>query len=164
MQQRRTTHCVPNLQFQFIEMQEFHAFLKQFCHANLSTSCFLHASHKQHNTIIQLKSTQSGAALNWSDGQKDLSPPWWVTFPKPVIPKPALLYWPETEKWSFFVLLVQKEMPRELQFDSQSNKLLEESKGQRILKLVDTGFSCPSRGCVLLHTLGNYLLCFCTEC
>lgn len=94
-------------------MQEFHVFLKQFCHADLTTSYFLNADHKQHNIIIRLKSTLLGATLNWSDEERErLFIPTLVGY----IPETCLAVQTRNWKMVFFLLPVQREMPRQLQF------------------------------------------------
>lgn len=129
-------------------MQEFQLFLKQFCPGILATSYFLRADHKQCNIITQLKFTRLRTALNQPDeNRKDfLSPLWWIMFPKP-----AFLYWPETERCFSFP-------PACSDRNTQTTTvwLLMQQIAGGILKLVDTSFSCPSWGCILLHTHSNF--------
>lgn len=53
VQPRPTTHCVPDLQFQFIEMQEFHVFSEQFFCAGLARSRSVNADHEWHKILTQ---------------------------------------------------------------------------------------------------------------
>lgn len=106
-QPRPTTHCVPALQFHFIEMQQFRVFSEQFFRASLARSRSVNADQRWHKILPQPKPTLLRAAPLCF-----LSPLWWVTS----FPKPTLLYWPETEKWSFFSCL--SKMAKQQQFDS----------------------------------------------
>lgn len=67
MQQHRTAHRVPNLQFQFIEMQEFRVILEQFCPANLTTSFFLNVDHEQHSSAA-IYTVRGSSELIWGVG------------------------------------------------------------------------------------------------
>lgn len=118
-QPRPTTHCVPDLQFQFIEMQEFRVFSELFFRASLARSRSVNADYERHKILIQPKPTLFRAAPLCSDVER-LFIPILVGYIIPktcTVPKSTLLYWPETEKWSFSSCLF-RDTAKQLQFDS----------------------------------------------